>query len=108
MAKFGGFGGGNMQQILRQAQQMQQKVAKAQEELAATEIIGSASGMVEGSMMGDRRGNSVKINPQAVDPDDIEMLEDLVAAAVGDALKKVEEASEKIMGPLTGGMGGMF
>ena len=100
MAKFGGFGGGgmNMQAMMRQAQKMQEQMAKAQEELKETEITGSAGGgMVNVTLTGGREVVSVEIKPEAVDPDDVEMLEDLVAAAVGDALTKVAEKEKELM-----------
>ena len=89
---FNGFGGGgfNMQQMMRQAQKMQEQMAKAQEELAELSVTGSAGGgMVEITLSGKRDVEAVSIKPEAVDPDDIEMLEDLIAAAFGDALAKV-------------------
>ena len=102
MAKFNGFGGGggfNMQQMMRQAQKMQEQMAQAQEELASVTVTGSAGGgMVEITLTGKREVESVSIKPEAVDPDDVEMLEDLVAAALGDALAKVD-AKEKEMLP---------
>ncbi len=100
MAKFNGFGGGgmNMQAMMRQAQKMQEQMAKAQEELRETEITGSAGGdMVRVTLTGGREVVSVEIDPQAVDPDDVEMLEDLVAAALGDALTKVAEKEKELM-----------
>ena len=101
MAKFNGFGGGggfNMQQMMRQAQKMQEQMAQAQEELAELSITGSAGGgMVEITLSGKREVESVSIKPEAVDPDDVEMLEDLVAAALGDALTKVEEKEKELL-----------
>lgn len=101
MAKFQGFGGGggfNMQQMMRQAQKMQEQMAKAQEELAELTVTGSAGGgMVEITLTGKREIESVKIKPEAVDPDDVEMLEDLVSAAFGDALSKVAEKEQELM-----------
>ena len=99
MAKFGGFGGGlNMQQMMRQAQKMQEQMAKAQEELAETVVTGSAGGgMVEIELTGKREVESVTIKPEAVDPDDVEMLEDLIAAALGDALNKVSEKEKEML-----------
>ena len=97
---FGGFGGGgfNMQQMMRQAQKMQEQMAKAQEELAELSVTGSAGGgMVEITLSGNRDVEAVVIKPEAVDPDDVEMLEDLVAAAIGDALAKVAEKDKEIM-----------
>lgn len=101
MAKFNGFGGGggfNMQQMMRQAQKMQEQMAKAQEELAELSVTGSAGGgMVEITLSGKREVEAVTVKPEAVDPDDVEMLEDLIAAALGDALGKVEEKEKEIM-----------
>lgn len=108
MAKFGGYGGGNMQALMRQAQKMQEDMAKAQEELKATEFMGSASGgMVEVTMTGDKSVSAIKIKPEAVDPEDIEMLEDLIIAAFNDALGKIDEESERAMGPYANMLGGM-
>lgn len=108
MAKFNGFGGGggfNMQQMMRQAQKMQEQMAQAQEELAEMSITGSAGGgMVEVTLSGKREVECVRIKPEAVDPDDVEMLEDLVAAALGDALAKVDEKEKEIMPYGTAGL----
>jgi DNA-binding YbaB/EbfC family protein len=111
MAKFNGFsggaGGGNMQQLMRQAQKMQQDMANAQEELAQTEVVATAGGgMIEVVMSCDRKLSSIKIEPDAVDPDDVEMLEDMIVAGINEAMKLVEEENQRIMGPITGGMGG--
>lgn len=110
MAKFNGFGGGmggNMQQLMRQAQKMQQDMAKAQEELKDTEVVATAAGgMVEVVMTCDRKLSSIKIAPEAVDPEDVEMLEDMIVAGINEALKLVEEENTRVMGPLTGGLGG--
>ena len=112
MAKFGGFGGGmgNMQALMKQAQQMQAKLQQAQKELAETEVVAqSGGGMVEVVMCCDRTLSSIKIKPEAVDPDDVEMLEDMITAALNEAVKLVEEAQNRLMGPLTGGkLGGLF
>ena len=87
---FGGFGGGNMQQLMRQAQKMQEQLAKTQEAL-------------------DEKVTSLVIKPEAVDPDDVEMLEDLVKAAVNEALRLGEAARESAMAAMApGGMGGLF
>lgn len=95
---FGGGGGFNMQQMMRQAQKMQEQMAKAQEELAELSVTGSAGGgMVEITLSGQREVEGVTIKPEAVDPDDIEMLEDLIVAALGDALAKVEEKQKELM-----------
>ena len=103
----GGFGGGNMQQILRQAQKMQSDMEKAQQELEATELeVSSGGGMVVCKVTGKGEIKEIKINPQIVDPDDVEMLEDTVTAAVKEALRQANELSNEKMGKITGGMGG--
>ena len=100
---FGGFGGGNMQAMMRQAQKMQQDALKAKEELDNTIFEGSASGgMVKVEINGAFEMQSVKINPAVVDPDDVEMLEDLVVAAFNDAKVKVDEAQNSKMGAFGG------
>lgn len=105
---YGGFGGGNMQQLMRQAQQMQKKMQEAQEKIAETEVTGVAGGgMVEVTMTADKTPVSVTIKPEAVDPDDVEMLEDLVLAALNDVVKQADEVAKDLMGPL-GGMGGLM
>lgn len=105
MAKFGGgFGGGmNMQAMMKQAQKLQQDMLKAKEELAELEVTGSAGGgLVEVTITCDMNVSAVKIKPEAVDPDDIEMLEDLVVAAFNDAQNKAKEESDKRMGAFGG------
>ncbi len=103
MAKFGGFGGGmNMQQMMKQAQKMQEQMQKAQEELEETEIEGTAGGdLVTVTLNGKKRMLGVSIKPEAVDPDDIEMLEDLIIAAYNDAFEQAEELEKEKM-PLAG------
>ena len=100
MGKFGGFGGmGNMQQLMKQAQKMQQDMLAAQEELANTEVVGTSGGsMVEVTMTCDKKLVGISIKPEAVDPDDVEMLEDLVVAAVNDALSQADVIKEEKMG----------
>ena len=107
---FGGFGGGaNMQQLMRQAQKMQQQMQEAQEQLDAAEYEAAAGGgMVNVKVSGKRELTSITIDPQVVDPDDIEMLQDLIMAAVNEALRKGEEARETTMGRMAPGMGGLF
>ena len=101
-----GFGGGmNMQALMKQAQQMQEQLKKAQEELKASEFVGSGGGgMVKVTVSGAKEVLAVSINPQAIDPDDIEMLEDLVTAAVNDALNKAAEKERELM-PMAGNLG---
>ena len=112
MAKggFGGFGGGaNMQQLMRQAQKMQQDMEKAQQELADTQLEASAGGgMVICTVTGMKEIVSLKINPEIVDPEDVEMLQDTVLAAVREAVAKAEELYKNKMGAIAGGMGGLF
>ena len=98
-----------MQQLARQAQKLQQQMAKMQEELEAREFEASAGGgMVNVRVSGKKEVLSVEIKPEAVDPDDVEMLQDLVLAAVNEALRKGEEAREAAMNRMAPGMGGMF
>ncbi|NEK94546.1 YbaB/EbfC family nucleoid-associated protein [Modestobacter muralis] len=97
----------DMSALLAQAQQMQQALAAAQQELAATEVTGSAGGeLVTVTMTGDGDITALTIAPAAVDPDDVETLQDLVVAAVRDAQRAVNELAASTMGPLTGGLGG--
>ena len=95
-----------MAQLLQQAQQMQQDLAAAQEELASTEVTGSAGGeLVTATMTGTGELTALTIAPAAVDPDDVETLQDLVVAAVRDAKRAADELTAERMGPLTGGAG---
>ncbi len=95
----------NMNQMMKQVKKMQEQMLKAQEELGTQEIEGSAGGgVVSATVNGHKKLLSVKIKPEAVDPDDVEMLEDLVLAAVNDALAKAEEIANQNMGKFTGGM----
>ena len=108
-----GMGGGpqNMNHIIKQAQKMQDDMKLLQEELDATEYEGmSGSGVVKATVNGKHDVVSVKIDAAVVDPDDIEMLEDLVAAAVNDAIAKARKDSEERMEKVTGGLNvrGMF
>lgn len=110
MAKGGypGMGGQNMQQLMRQAQKMQQDMQKAQEELQTREFSAAAGGgMVSATVLGSKELLSVKIDPACVDPDDVEMLQDLVVAAVNEALRAADDATQNEMGRITGGMGGL-
>jgi DNA-binding YbaB/EbfC family protein len=101
----GGGMGGNMQNMMKQMQKMQKKMAEAQEELGEKKIEGSAGGgMVTVIVTGHKEVVDVIIKPEAVDPDDVEMLQDLVLAATNDALKKVEELTNSTMGQFTKGM----
>ena len=90
---FGGFGGGNnMQALMRQAQKMQEDMRRIRAEIDGTEYTSSVGGgMVEVTLYGNKTVKGVKIKPEVVDPEDVEMLEDLVASAIGDALSKIAE-----------------
>lgn len=104
-----GFGGGNMQSLMAQAQkmqkQMQEKMAKAEEELTNAEITGSAGGgMVTVVVDGHKNIKSVSIKPEAVDLEDVEMLEDLIMAALNEANSKAEEMSSSLKGDNFGGL----
>ena len=98
----------NMQQIMKQAQKMQQQVAQAQAELAEAEVTGTAGGgLVTVVVTGLGEFKSIKIDPKAVDADDVETLEDLVLAAIHNGSEAVRELTEQKMGPATGGLGGL-
>src|SRR5215469_14952895 len=95
----------NQAQLLAQVKKMQAEMAKAQEELATTVVSGTAAGgLVAVEATCDQRIKSVRIAKEAVDPDDVETLEDLVVVAVNDALAKSTDTSQKRMASLTGGM----
>ena len=114
MAKRGGFPGGmgmpgNMNNLMKQAQRMQRQMEEAQKELEEKEVtITSGGGAVEITVTGKHEVKALKLDPEVVDPDDVEMLEDLIVAAVNEAFRKLEEESQSQMAKLTGGMGGMF
>ncbi len=100
-----GFGRPDPNAMMRQVQKMQENIRAKQEELEAKEYIGTASGeMVSVTMNGKHEVVAVSIKPEAVDPDDIEMLEDLIAAAVNSAVSAVDKDSEEEMSKLTGGL----
>lgn len=98
-------GMGNMQNMMKQMQKMQKKMAEAQEELGEKKVEGTAGGgMVTVVVTGHKEIVEVSIKPEVVDPDDIEMLQDLVLAATNDALKKADEITNQTMGQFTKGM----
>jgi hypothetical protein len=112
MAKRGGYPGGmmpgNMNNLMKQAQKMQKQMETQQAELEAKEFTAAAGGgVVEVTVTGKREVSKVKIEPEAVDPDDVEMLEDLIMAAVNEALRKCEEESAAQMSKITGGLSGL-
>ena len=100
---------GNMNNLMKQAQRMQRQMEESQKELEAAEFTAAAGGgAVEVTVTGKEEVTKVKIDPDAVDPDDVEMLEDVIMAAVNEALRKAEDASAASMSKLTGGLGGGF
>ena len=110
MAKRGGFPGGgmpgNMSNLMKQAQRMQRQMEESQKELETKEFTAKAGGgAVEVTVTGKREVTKVKLSEEVVDPEDIEMLEDLVVAAANEALRKVDEANAEVMGKMTGGLG---
>lgn len=111
MAKRGGFPGGmpgNMNNLMKQAQRMQKQMEEQQKEMEEKEFTASAGGgAVEVTVTGKREVTAVKLQEEVVDPEDIEMLQDLIVAAVNEALRKVEEETTANMSKLTGGMGGL-
>ena len=112
MAKRGGSPGsmpGNMNNIMKQAQRMQRQMEEGQKELEAKEFTAKAGGgAVEVTVSGKKEILNVKLSEEAVDPDDIETLQDMIIAATNEALKLAEEANSELMGKMTGGLGGGF
>ena len=109
MAKRGGFPGGgmpgNMNNLMKQAQRMQRQMEESQKELEAAEFTAAAGGgAVEVTVTGKKEVTKVKIDPDAVDPDDVEMLEDMIVAAVNEALRAAENDAAGTMQKLTGGL----
>lgn len=107
----GGFPGGNQMNMVRQAQKMQQEFLKMQQELESTDFEFTAGGgAVKATVSGTREFKSIVIDPEVVDPDDVEMLQDLILAAVNGALKLSDDKTNQSMAKLQGGMGlpGMF
>ena len=102
---FGGFGEGNMQQLMRQAQKMQQDMQRARAELDEREFTSSVGGgMVELTMLGNKTVKSLSIKPEVIDPDDKEMLEDLIVSAFNDVIAKIEIAEKETMPNMPGMM----
>ena len=100
---------GNMNNIMKQAQRMQRQMEESQKELETKEFTAAAGGgAVSVSVNGKKEIISVKLAEEVVDPDDIEMLQDLIVAATNEALRQADEASAAMMGNLTGGLGGGF
>ena len=111
MAKRGGFPGGmnmpgNMNNLMKQAQRMQRQMEESQKEMETKEFTATAGGgAVEVTVSGKKEVTKIVLSPDAVDPDDIEMLQDLIMAAVNEAYRKMEEESQNAMSKFTGGMG---
>lgn len=110
MAKRGGFPGGmpgNMNNLMKQAQKMQKQMEETTKALEEKEITASAGGgAVQVTMTGKKEITKVKLSEEVVDPDDIEMLEDLIIAATNEAIRQIEEMSSASMAKITGGLGG--
>ena len=108
MAKRGGFPGGmpgNMNNLMKQAQRMQRQMEEAQKELEEKEVEAAAGGgAVKVKVSGKKEIVAVTIDPEVVDPEDVEMLEDLLVAAVNEGMRKIDEMTEAEMGKLTGGL----
>ena len=110
MAKRGGFPGGmpgNMNNLMKQAQRMQRQMEETTKELEAKEYTAAAGGGAVSVTVSGKEVAAVKIAAEAVDPDDVEMLEDLIMAATNEAFRQLEEANNNAMSKLTGGMGGL-
>ncbi len=113
MAK-GGFrggypGGGNQMDMMKKAQKMQQEFLKMQQELEARKFEATAGGgVVKATLLGTREFESIEIKPEAVDPDDVEMLQDMVLAAVNEALRLCDDTTSETMNKMQNGMGGGF
>ena len=111
MAKRGGFAGGmpgGMNNLMKQAQRMQRQMEEQQKEMEeAIFTATSGGGVVEISVSGKKEVKSLKIDPEAVDPEDVETLEDPIVAAINEAFAKVDAAQSEMMGKMTGGLGGL-
>lgn len=112
MAKRGGFPGGQMpggmNNMMKQAKRMQRQMEERAKELETKEWeASSGGGVVTVKVSGQKEVVSVKIAPEAVDPDDVEMLEDLIVAATNEALRSMEEETSEVMNEITGGLGGL-
>ncbi len=105
----GGMGGGNMANLMKQAQKMQQEMLKKQEELKDQVVEATVGGgAVTVVATGAKVIQEIRISPEAVDPEDVETLQDMVMAAVNEALRQADELSESTMGGLAGGLGGLL
>lgn len=112
MAKRGGFPGGampgNMTNLMKQAQRMQRQMEEGQKELETREFTASSGGgAVEAVVSGKKEVLKITLSQEVVDPEDVEMLQDLIVAAVNEAMRQADEASAQLMGKMTGGLGGL-
>lgn len=106
MPNMGGMNGMNMQNMMRQMKKMQKQMADEQEAINESTFEGKSSqDLVKVEFSGDRKMKSIDINPEAIDPDDPDMLDDLILQAVNDGLKKVDEETQSKMGKYTRGLG---
>ena len=108
---YGGMGGGNRNDMMRKAQKIQEEMARAQEELEQEIFTATTGGgMVEAKVSGKKELVSIEIKPEAVDPEDVEMLQDLIISAVNEGMRQADAKSEETIGSLTGGLSipGMF
>ena len=112
MAKRGGFQGGmpgNMNNLMKQAQKMQKQMEEQAKEMETKEVTASSGGgAVEVTVSGKKEVIKIKLSEEVVDPDDIEMLEDLIMAATNEALRKMDEMTSESLSKITGGLGGGF
>ena len=100
---------GNMGGMMKKMQKLQSDMAKLQEELKVRTVeVSAGGGAVKIVMNGEKQVQSLSISPAAVDPEDVEMLQDMIVAAVNEAMKQADEASQELMGKMTGGLGGGF
>lgn len=111
MAKRGGFQGGmpgNMNNLMKQAQKMQKQMEEQAKEMETKEVTASSGGgAVEVTVSGKKEVTKIKLSEEVVDPDDIEMLEDLIIAATNEALRKMDEMTSESLSKITGGLGGL-
>lgn len=114
MAKRGGFPGGmgmpgNMNNLMKQAQKMQRQMEESQKELESKEVTAAAGGgAVKVTVSGKKEVTKVELQEEVVDPEDIEMLQDLIMAATNEALRQIEEMAQSQMSQITGGLGGLM
>lgn len=103
-----GYGPKNMNQMIKQAQEMQERIAQVQDEIEESEFkVSAGGGMIEVTINGKKELTALEIKPEVVDPDDIEMLQDLIMAAVNEAVRKVEDEASSRMAEVTGGVAGL-